>query len=202
MTPGARRRLWPRPRKRTDPRRWSRPRRFVDLTHSLGSDASVRRQARSTVVSHGRALFSSATVLAGVLLSACGSSAPAPVASVGPTGWAAYADPSMIDISLSDDGFQASDLSLRAEQQTMFMVFDAGSHPHRLQASLPMIAATVVDPATTAPPHSTAQVDLAVQPGEELDVTFTPTVAGTYALNIDGHPEAELVVLAAANVRT
>jgi hypothetical protein len=34
---------------------------------------------------------------------------------------------------------------------------------------------------------------------EELDVTFTPTVAGTYALNVDGRLAAHLVVLAAAN---
>ncbi len=61
-----------------------------------------------------------------------------------------------------------------------------------------MAAALVVDPATNAQPHSIAKMDLTVRPGEELDVTFTPTVAGTYVLNVDGHRAAHLVVLATA----
>ena len=177
----------------------SPPHRPVGGTQPPASSALKMQTVRSTVVSGWRMLFASATVLAGVLLSACGSSAQAQVAPVIPTGWATSADPSMISISLSDGGFQASNVSLLLAQQVMFMVFDAGSHPHGLGASLPMAAALVVDPATNAQPHSIAKMDLTVQPGEELDVTFTPTVAGTYALNVDGRLAAHLVVLAAAN---
>jgi len=177
----------------------SLPHRPVGVRHSPAGMTLETHTVRNTVFSGWPAVFVSATVLAGAVLSACGASAQAQVAPVLPTGWATSADPSMISISLSDGRFQASNVSLLLAQQVMFMVFDAGSHPHGLEASLPMAAALVVDPATNAQPHAITQLDLTVQPEEELDVTFTPTVAGTYALNVDGHLAAHLVVLAAAN---
>ena len=105
--------------------------------------------------------------------------------------------PQMLMVTFTDRGYRASDIGIRLSRPAMLMLANEGTGEHSLHATIPVAGLQVVGGDAGAEPSiqaTTNLLDVRVAGGQESDVTFTPTQAGTYALLVDGAPAGSLVV--------
>jgi len=136
-------------------------------------------------------------VLAALLLSGCAPSGAGTAAAVpAPTAASVPADPAMVMVTLSDRGYRPSDIATGVQRPIMLMVVNRGARAHELRASIPLAGLQTEDPAAATPPASggTSGFDVTLGPGQEIDVSFTPTATGRYGLSDGAATVSALVV--------
>ena len=139
-------------------------------------------------------------VALGLLLGGCGTAAvpvAKPVATPSPA--LVSADPSMVMVTLADAGFRSSTIDVSAGTPVMFMVVNKGTRTHSVAATLPLRGLASADATASAAPAAAGPgsgFSVAVAPGHEVDVSFSPTAPGRYSLIVDGRAAALLAVAA------
>lgn len=132
---------------------------------------------------------------------ACGpAAAPAPVPAPA-AATATDAPPAMLMLILSAQSRSALEMPARAGRPVMIMAVGRDTREHRLHAVLPLSSLQVQDPGVTAvaPTSSAAgSFDVDLAPGHEVDVTFTPSAPGRYAIYDAGVTVGMLVIGASA----
>ena len=103
----------------------------------------------------------------------------------------------MVMITLADRGYRATDIDVTLGQPVMFMVVNRGARSHELHAAVPVSSVQVDDPLATgaqAATYLSKSLDVTVLAGHEIDVTFVPSLAGTFAMS-DGQVAAGAIVV-------